>query len=64
MYTRQTIQNEQKTKNSLKMDFAVGTWNLTGTENFDEYMKTIGNAYYSYFYHTERDSLVFLVSPI
>ena len=31
------------------MDFAVGTWNLTGTENFDEYMKTIGNVYYSSF---------------
>ena len=28
------------------MDFAVRTWNLTGSENFDEYMKTIGNIVY------------------
>lgn len=24
------------------MDFAAGTWDLTGSENFDEYMKVVG----------------------
>ena len=28
------------------MDFAAGTWDLTGSENFDEYMKVVGKNIY------------------